>query len=222
MSLKRKTADKEDDEDGKPKLNYLTKDHKSWLRIFPSLPATLDTKTVLDDLWGLCSFEETFGLLFGKKYKTPRYHQTYSDEVSNYRFSGVDHKSIPLPGLLKPFMDFANGLDEGFKFNMCFVNWYHSGNDYISLHSDDEEQIYRDKKGRINILSISIGETRRFVLKPNDDKKGFNQEVSLEHGSVILMGGLTQSTHKHTVPKVNGKKGNSMGRRVNITFRRFK
>lgn len=39
--------------------------------------------------------------------------------------------------------------------------------------------------------------------------------------TVLVMGGRCQQTHKHAVPKVDGKKGAKMGRRINMTFRVF-
>lgn len=36
------------------------------------------------------------------------------------------------------------------------------------------------------------------------------------------MGGTTQKTHKHSIPKVSGKKAQNMGPRINLTFRCFK
>ncbi len=143
--------------------------------------------------------------------------------MSHYRFSGVDHTSMKIPEILTPFVDYANELDVNFKFNMCFINFYKDGNDYIGFHSDNESQIHRDKEGQIDVLSMSFGEERDFLLKPNDPKKGHKHEMVLKHGSVVLMAGLTQTSHKHSIKKVTNKtKANGMGRRVNLTFRRFK
>lgn len=227
--MKRKPE--EEDEKGNgcdERIIYLTSNKKSWIQLYDPLPDDLLTDTIIDDLWSLCPEKESYLKVFGKQVKVPRFHQTYSDTISHYRFSGTDHESLKIPELLKPFMTYANNLDSRFKFNMCFVNWYRNGLDYIGYHADNEPQIYRDKKGRINVLSISIGSTRSFLLKPNDNDDVtvgniVNHRTELGHGSVIAMRGLTQSTHKHSILKINNKKkALECGKRINITFRRFK
>jgi alkylated DNA repair dioxygenase AlkB len=202
------------------KVFHLDRKKKSWLRLHKKLPSHLLTNTVVKDLWTLCPKNQSIIKFMGKEVKIPRFQQTFSDVVSHYRFSGVDHKSLPIPPFLEPFFTFANSLDEKMKFNVCFVNWYRNGKDYISFHSDNEKQLYKDEEGNIDILSISIGQTRRFVLKPNDPELGFKKEISLENGSVISMGGHCQSTHKHSIPKIT-KKVDDTSERINLTFRRF-
>jgi alkylated DNA repair dioxygenase AlkB len=44
----------------------------------------------------------------------------------------------------------------------------------------------------------------------------------MPHGTVVVMGGTCQKTHKHAVPKVTGKKAEGMKPRINITFRIFR
>jgi alkylated DNA repair dioxygenase AlkB len=235
-TLMKRKVNNSKDKKKKKTLIPLTSDGNSWLRVYDTLPSHLlfneEKKTKLvDDLWSLCPLKESYVKIMGKDIPIPRYQQTYSDTVSHYRFSGVDHVAVKIPALLTPFMEFANSLcvdeEEGerMKFNVCFVNWYRNGEDYIGYHSDKEKQLFQDEDGNINVLSMSFGEERRFLLKPNDKEKGDKHEMILTHGSTILMGGQCQSTHKHSVPKVTKteiKNEKGKGRRVNLTFRRFK
>lgn len=207
----------EDDHD--KQLVYLTPGKESWIRLYDTLPSHLLTNTILDDLWSLCPSEKSHIKLMGRDVELPRFQQTFSNVVSHYRFSGVDHKSTPLPPLLEPFMDYVNSLiaDKTMACNICFANWYRDGKDYIGYHSDNEKQIAKDKEGNTFIVSISFGQSRRFLLKPNDVDKDYQCEVMLDHGKVICMGGKCQSTHQHSVPKTT----THMDGRVNLTFRCF-
>jgi alkylated DNA repair dioxygenase AlkB len=228
----------------KRKITYLDENEESWIEEYGTLPSHLLTPTTLDDLWSLCPNERGVIKMFGKRHPTPRYQQTFSNDIKHYRFSGVDHIARPIPSddtILKPYMDYANSLNPDMKFNMCFMNFYEDGSDYIGPHSDDEKQLFKGKNDRVSILSISIGAERKFVLHPKKKKKKtttkkknekkskeienerFKKEFVLTNGSVILMDGKCQSTHKHSIPKIQNKKdAKKVGKRVNITFRLFK
>lgn len=106
-----------------------------------------------------------------------------------------------------------NKLEEitNFKFDYVLINYYRDGNDYIAYHADREAI----GKGKNVICSISLGATRKFVLKHND-KTIAKQEFMLENGSLIIMkGDNTQKFWKHTITKT--AKVNLP--RINLTFR---
>ena len=44
----------------------------------------------------------------------------------------------------------------------------------------------------------------------------------MKNQTYLIMCGDMQKKYTHEVPKVSGKKGEEMGRRINITFRKFK
>lgn len=159
-------------------------------------------------LWDLHPPERGSLRLFGKEVATPRWAQAYGRP---YRFSGKIHPALPLPPALRPFMDYATALVPGT--NSLLVNWYADGSDNIAYHSDDEKELVP----HASIVSISLGGTRRFLLRGNESPKT-TTTLLLEHGSVLVMGGTLQDTHKHSVPKTKQE----VGRRVNLTFRTFK
>ncbi|TDZ23962.1 DNA oxidative demethylase ALKBH2 [Colletotrichum orbiculare MAFF 240422] len=110
------------------------------------------------------------------------------------------------------------------KFNFCLVNYYASGADSISFHSDDERFLGRDPA----IASFSFGARRDFLMKhkptppdpENPDKAPPKQlKLPLGSGDMILMRGRTQSNWLHSIPKRTGKNADDGGR-INITFRR--
>ena len=108
-------------------------------------------------------------------------------------------------------------------YNMCLINFYRDGNDYIGFHADDEKQLVPNAP----IYSISLGAIRKFRLKMKSNMLNDNYatgtcgeddiEFNLTSGSLIVMGGMCQKTHKHCVPKQ--KKVTEM--RINLTFRAF-
>jgi len=100
--------------------------------------------------------------------------------------------------------------------NSILINWYNPEH-YIGYHSDDESNLIPNIG--IYCLTYLDKSPRRFILKniKNNDKF----EINLENNSLIIMGGDTQKTHKHSIPPLR-KKDKDCGRRISITFRAFK
>ncbi|QUC18234.1 uncharacterized protein UV8b_02475 [Ustilaginoidea virens] len=112
----------------------------------------------------------------------------------------------------------------GCKFNFCLVNYYASGADSISFHSDDERFLGPDPA----IASFSLGARRDFLMKHKPFPPGQQAEaekgakplkLALGNGDMVLMRGKTQSNWLHSIPKRTGKNQDDGGR-INITFRR--
>ena len=108
------------------------------------------------------------------------------------------------------------------------MNYYASGNDSISYHSDDERFLGPDPA----IASFSLGAKRDFLMKRKpvtplrggDSKEGSRGmetaplKLVLGSGDMVLMRGRTQANWLHSVPKRKG--GDSERGRINITFRK--
>ena len=90
------------------------------------------------------------------------------------------------------------------------LNWYRSGEDYISWHTDAEKELGVNPL----IASINFGESRRFLLRLKEDHD-IKIELPLHHGSVLVMAGALQHHWQHSVPKQKKVKSN----RINLTFR---
>ena len=93
------------------------------------------------------------------------------------------------------------------KFKYAVLNYYRDGNDHISYHSDREVE-----HGKM-VASVSLGQTRRFVLR----HKGNKNKVVFEpkHGDVLILNDAAINfVYKHRVPKMKNAKA-----RINITFR---
>ncbi|KIW04121.1 uncharacterized protein PV09_04931 [Verruconis gallopava] len=128
----------------------------------------------------------------------------------------------PIPQCLDVLRAITEG-STGCSFNFCLVNYYASGNDSISYHSDDERFL-----GPLPaIASFSLGAKRDFLMKhkPNPPSTTNTSvtdveplKLSLASGDMILMKGKTQSCWLHSIPKRRG--GEADRGRINITFRK--
>ena len=90
------------------------------------------------------------------------------------------------------------------------MNFYRSGGDSVSWHSDDEKELGEEPI----IGSVSFGGTRRFRLRNKEDKKQIHT-YELENGILLLMKGKTQKYWEHEIPKTKKK----VSGRINLTFR---
>jgi alkylated DNA repair dioxygenase AlkB len=99
----------------------------------------------------------------------------------------------------------------GTKFNSCLLNLYHNGNEGMGWHSDDEESLGKDNNNII--ASLSFGAERKFSFKHKQTKQIVS--VILEHGSLLVMRGATQSNWLHSLPKSK----TITQPRINLTFR---
>ncbi|KAK8042308.1 DNA repair family protein [Apiospora rasikravindrae] len=138
------------------------------------------------------------------------------------------YKPRPIPKCLDDLRLSAQEAS-GCEFNFCLVNYYASGADSISFHSDDERFL-----GPLPaIASFSLGARREFLLKhkPIPPPPGGEHteamknatskplKLPLASGDMILMRGPTQANWLHSIPKRTGKNATDGGR-INITFRR--
>lgn len=143
------------------------------------------------------------------------------NEVKDQSYSKYPPRPIP-----KCLEDLRHSTEAatGCKFNFCLVNYYSSGADSISYHSDDE-RFLGDLPA---IASFSLGAKRDFVMKhkpviPNNSSQPPPEtnplRLPLASGDMILMRGETQANWLHSIPKRTGKNADDGGR-INITFRR--
>jgi len=193
----------------------LLKEGNSFLEYHQNIENSIRfSKSYFESLWNL--HPENYGKikLYGKEINTPRYFQNYGDGI--YKFSNITHESEPLPDILKPLLDWTNS-NESLKYNGILVNWYEDGSNYIGLHSDDEKSLIQNS----TIYCFSFGEERNFIVQSKADSKD-KKKFILKNNSLIKMGGECQQYYKHSIPKINGQKAKSMGRRISVTIRSFK
>ncbi|KAK3261337.1 hypothetical protein CYMTET_29752 [Cymbomonas tetramitiformis] len=154
--------------------------------------------------------------MFGKTMPVPRRQGLFSAHDLSYKFSGLSVNSQPITS--HPFLEKL--LDQvSDTHNAVFANWYETGREYVSAHSDNKTDL---AKGSC-IISVSLNATRTFRVKKKPkctvpctaDKVDFR----LGDGDVFVMGGAFQSEFLHEVPKESKIVGDQ--RRINFTIRSF-
>lgn len=151
-------------------------------------------------------FDEAF--LFGKHIYTKRKVAWYAEKPFEYTYSNRTKRALPWTASLLYLKQLAE-RETGETFNSCLLNLYHSGEEGMAWHSDGEKDLKKDGA----IASLSFGAERKFSFKHKITKETVS--LVLEHGSLLIMKGITQSHWLHRLPPAKLKKGP----RVNLTFR---
>ncbi|MFU8814094.1 MAG: alpha-ketoglutarate-dependent dioxygenase AlkB family protein [Pseudomonadales bacterium] len=146
--------------------------------------------------------------LYGRRVRVPRQVAWFGDVGVNYRYAGADHRCAGwLPPLERLRARLADEL--GWYCNLVLLNRYRGGDDYMGWHADDE------RGHKPPVASVSLGATRRFLVRPRDeeDPPGARRSLplDLEHGSLLLMDGRM----RHTLPKTR----RPVPERINLTYR---
>ena len=177
------------------------------------VPGFLTPKTadgVFDSLIKQVEWHQPKIKLFGKTFLSPRLSAWYGDAGAIYSYSGLVNQPLPwLPALQVLRRRLKNEWE--WNPNAVLVNWYRDGQDSMGWHSDDETELGHEP----TIASISLGASRRFLLRHQKDKHMPIYELVPEHGSLLIMAGSTQKFWRHSVPKST----HAVGQRVNLTFR---
>lgn len=144
----------------------------------------------------------------GQARLTKRQVAWFGDRHYAYTYSGVTRQAMLwCPLLLELRQIVEEKLDR--RFNSCLLNLYADGSEGMAWHSDDEAELGVNT----TIASLSLGAERRFLLKHKQTRQLVT--VWLEHGSLLVMKGETQTHWLHSLPvtaRVNTP-------RVNLTFR---
>lgn len=147
-------------------------------------------------------------IIFGKRHITKRKTAWYGDEPFIYTYSNSTKKALPWNKELRELKLLTEKIT-GHTFNSCLLNLYHSGEEGMSWHSDNEKELGRNP----SIASLSLGAERKFSLKHREKKNTVS--IVLENGSLLLMKDETQENWLHSMPKTKKVKE----ARINLTFR---
>jgi alkylated DNA repair dioxygenase AlkB len=147
-------------------------------------------------------------IMFGKRIVTKRKMAWYGDAGFQYTYSGTTHQALPWTEELRQLKQLAEERT-GAAYNSCLLNLYHDGNEGMSWHSDDEKTLVFEAA----IASISLGAERKFSLKHKT--RPLSASVMLQHGSLLVMQGATQTHWLHSLPKT----AKVSQPRINLTFR---
>ncbi len=176
-------------------------------------PKFLETQ-VADEIYEHCqhlNWKHNQIRMFGKLLDLPRLEVMHGDST-DYRY--LYSKSVEL--IAEPWtiqLDYVRRQIERvtqYKFQLVIGNWYRCGSDHIGWHSDSEPSMGK----RPAIASLSLGNSRRFQLRPKKGK-GATVTYELSHGDLILMlPGCQDEMHHRLV-----KESKPCGERINLTFR---
>lgn len=148
-------------------------------------------------------------VIYGRVCKQRRCVGFFSDESVGYYYSNQRADSKPMTEPLKEILSYVNTKYNA-NYNGILVNKYKSGEDYISAHSDDEQNLHKTA----GVVSISFGSTRKFRIRSKKDKK-LKTDFSLVSGLMLQMGGNFQKEFTHEIPIEKRVKQE----RISFTFR---
>lgn len=154
------------------------------------------------------AWENDQAIILGRQITTKRKVAWYGDQGYEYTYSNVNRYALPWTVELVELRQRVQQLT-GERFNSCLLNLYHTGEEGMAWHSDDET----DLKKNGAIASLSFGAERKFAFKHKQSKE--KVELYLEHGSLLVMKDTTQSHWLHRLPPT--KKVTTA--RINLTFR---
>ena len=154
------------------------------------------------------AWENDQAIILGRQITTKRKVAWYGDQGYEYTYSNVNRYALPWTVELLELRQRVQQLT-GERFNSCLLNLYHTGEEGMAWHSDDET----DLKKNGAIASLSFGAERKFAFKHKQSKE--KVELYLEHGSLLVMKDTTQSHWLHRLPPT--RKVSTA--RINLTFR---
>jgi alkylated DNA repair dioxygenase AlkB len=146
--------------------------------------------------------------MFGKHIITKRKVAWYGDNEFEYTYSNITKRALLWTAELRELKQIVERHTKA-GYNSCLLNLYHSGDEGMAWHSDDESDLVENA----SIASITFGAKRKFSFKHKINKQKI--DVELEHGSLLEMSGSTQKFWLHRLPpttKIHSP-------RINLTFR---
>ncbi len=147
-------------------------------------------------------------IIFGKKIITKRKVAWYGEKPFPYTYSNTTKHALPwTKELLELKTQIESATNE--TYNSCLLNLYHNGSEGMAWHSDGEKEL--KKNGAI--ASVSLGAVRKFAFKHKVN--AVTSSIVLEHGSLLVMKGETQTHWLHRLPPTTLV----TTPRVNLTFR---
>lgn len=169
-----------------------------------------DANRYYDILLNSIEWRNDEAVIFGKHIITARKVAWYADANFSYTYSNTTKQALNWTTELLELKNLAEQLTQT-TYNSCLLNLYHSGNEGMAYHSDDEKAL--QKNG--SIASMSFGAERKFLFKHKKNKQTI--ALQLEHGSLLVMKDATQTNWLHRLPpttQINTP-------RINLTFRQM-
>ncbi len=189
-----------------PLNNLLPQD--GTVNYYGTIFTTIESEHYLKRLLQNIDWKNDEAIIYGKHYITKRKVAWYGDRAFEYSYSNTIKRALLWTDELKELKRITEEKT-GETYNSCLLNLYHSGEEGMAWHSDGE----KDLKKHGTIASLSFGAERKFSFKHKISKETIS--IVLEHGSLLVMKGLTQTNWLHRLPPTTKTKMP----RVNLTFR---
>ena len=186
--------------------NLLPNDGK--VHYYGKLFSKKESDFYFDCLLNSIEWKNDEAIIFGNKIITKRKVAWYGDRDFEYTYSKITKRALPWTNELLALKSIAEETS-GETYNSCLLNLYHTGEEGMAWHSDGEKDL--KKNGAIS--SLSFGAERKFAFKHKNTKEVVS--LILEHGSLLVMKGNTQTHWLHRLPPTKMVKTP----RVNLTFR---
>ena len=132
--------------------------------------------------------------VYGKTVHQRRSIGFFSDTSIGYYYSGKLCKSQKLTESLTNLIEHTNNIFKS-NFNGILVNYYETGEEYISAHTDDENGLDRS----IGVVALSYGQPRTFRIRDKKTKK-IIIDIPRKSYHYISMEGDFQKEFTHEIP----------------------
>jgi alkylated DNA repair dioxygenase AlkB len=187
-------------------INYLPQD--GIVNYYGKLLTVKQADHYLDKLLSTIHWKNDEAVIFGRHIITKRKVAWYGNDNYDYTYSKITRQALKWT---KELLELKQLVEEktGDTFNSCLLNLYHNGDEGMAWHRDDEKTLGENSA----IASFSFGAERKFSFKHKQTKETIS--MMLEHGSLLVMKGTTQTHWLHCLPK--SKRITTP--RVNLTFR---
>ena len=146
--------------------------------------------------------------IFGRHFITKRKVAWYGDRDFLYTYSNATKQALPWTPELMDLKQIIEPLS-GASYNSCLLNLYHTGEEGMAYHSDDEKNLGEQP----NIASVTFGAERKFLFRHKRTRETIS--LVLETGSLLVMKDYTQANWQHRLPTTK----KVQAPRVNLTFR---
>ncbi len=166
--------------------------------------------SLFTNVLGSLTWESDQIFMFGRLVTTARKVAWVGDPDCLYTYSGV--QKIPQVWT-KELLQMKHKLEQltGHTYNSCLLNLYHTGDEGMGWHSDNE----KDLDSTTPIASVSLGARRKFAFRHKQDKT--TSSIFLEHGSLLIMHPPIQEHWHHSLLKTK----TITSPRINLTFRKI-
>lgn len=160
------------------------------------------------NLYNSIEWKQDEAIIYGKHIFTNRKVAWYGDKPFNYTYSGATKQALIWT---KELLELKQIIEErtGYQFNSCLLNLYHTGEEGMAWHSDDEKSLGQNTV----IASLSLGAERKFAFKHKESKEIVS--LLLENGGLLIMKDETQTFWLHRLPETKLIKRP----RISLTFR---